>query len=49
MQTSSKSRSLHKYLQNICPTEIGEGLMYSILPKLVKNWKAWVEINFGSM
>jgi len=31
-----------------CPTEIGEGLMYQISPKLVKNWKVWVEIHFGS-
>jgi hypothetical protein len=31
-----------------CPTEIGEGLMNQISPKLVKNWKVWVEIHFGS-
>jgi hypothetical protein len=28
-----------------CPTEISEGVMYQISPKLVKNWKVWVDIN----
>jgi hypothetical protein len=47
-QISSKSLSLHKFLQNICPTEIGKGLLYQISPKLVKNWKVGVEINCGA-
>jgi len=47
-QISSKLLSLHKFLQNICPSEIRVGLLYQISPKLVKNWKVGVEINCGS-